>query len=75
MPYITSVEKIGFERGVKRVKQEGRQEGRQAVARNNLLRQGIAIDVITQATGLSAEVLQQVQVDLQVHQVNGVFSD
>ena len=35
MPYITSVERIGFERGL----QEGRQEGRQAEGRSLLHRQ------------------------------------
>jgi predicted transposase/invertase (TIGR01784 family) len=70
MPYITSVEKIGFERGVKQGKREGRQEGieqgRQEVA-VNLLRQGLTIDVIAQATGLSAKKLRQIQADAQVN--------
>ena len=29
MPYITSVERIGFERGLEEGRQEGRQEGKQ----------------------------------------------
>jgi predicted transposase/invertase (TIGR01784 family) len=66
MPYITSVEKIGFERG--------KQEGKQEVA-VNLLRSGLTIDVIAQATGLSANQLRQIQADLQVSPIDGASSD
>ena len=44
MPYITSVEQIGYDRGV--------ENERDSIALN-LLRQGIAIEVIVQPTGLT----------------------
>jgi predicted transposase/invertase (TIGR01784 family) len=66
MEYITSVEQIGFERG--------KQESRQEIA-VNLFSQGIAIEVIAQATGLSAKTLRQIQADVQVNPANGACSD
>ena len=55
MPYITSVEQIGYDRGV--------ENERDSIALN-LLRQGIAIEVIVQATGLTIVQVQQLQVQL-----------
>jgi hypothetical protein len=43
MPYITSVERIGYDRG--------KVEERESIARN-LLRQGLTVEMIAQATGL-----------------------
>ena len=56
MPYITTGERIGYDRG----KVEG-QEEKAIVIAINLLKQGIPIDVIAQATGLSIAELQQLQ--------------
>lgn len=38
MPYVTSVERIGIEKGLLQGRQEGRQEGRQAGLRESILR-------------------------------------
>ena len=70
MPYITSIERIGFDRGKVEGKIEGQVEGkiegkveeRQAIARN-LLRQGIMMETIAQATGLSIAQLQKLEIE------------
>jgi predicted transposase YdaD len=59
MPYITSVEQIGYDRG----EVEGKEKERQAIA-VNLMRQGISIEMISQATGLTMVQLQEMQVQL-----------
>ena len=51
MPYITSVEQIGYDRGVKEADQ--RLLERERTIALNLLRQGLSIEVIAQATGLT----------------------
>ena len=56
MPYITTGERIEYDRG----KVEG-QEEKAIVIAINLLKQGIPIDVIAQATGVSIAELQQLQ--------------
>jgi predicted transposase YdaD len=56
MLYITSVEQIGYDRGIK----EGQEEKAIAIGLN-LLRQGIPIEVIAQATGLTVHQLQRLQ--------------
>ena len=55
MPHITSVEQIGYDRGV--------ENERDSIALN-LLKQGIAIEVIVQATGLTIVQVQQLQIQL-----------
>ena len=59
MPYITSVEQIGYDRG----EVEGKAKERQAIALN-LLRQGISMEIIAQATGLTVTQLQELQAQL-----------
>ena len=59
MPYITSVEQIGYDRGM----QVGVENERDSIALN-LLRQGIAIEVIVQATGLTIVQIQKLQIQL-----------
>jgi hypothetical protein len=56
MPYITSVEQIGYDRG----KVEGLEEKAISIARN-LLKQGISMEMIAQATGLTMTQLQEMQ--------------
>ncbi len=56
MPYITTGERIGYDRG--------KIEERRSIA-INFLKQGISIDVITQSTGLSIVQLQQLQTKTQ----------
>ena len=56
MPYITSIEQIGIEKG--------REAERQAIARN-LLRENISLEIIAQATGLTLAQLQQLQASQQ----------
>ena len=55
MPYITSVEQIGYDRGV--------ENERDSIALN-LLRQGISIEVIVQPTGLTIVQIQRLQIQL-----------
>jgi predicted transposase YdaD len=59
MPYITTGERIGYDRG----KVEGKVEERQSIALN-LFRQGILIEVIAQATGWTVIQLQEIQAKL-----------
>ncbi len=70
MPYITSVEQIGYDRGVKEAEQQlleaQRSIERLLVERErtialNLLQQGLSIEVISQATGLTVTQLQEMQ--------------
>ena len=51
MPYITSVEQIGYDRGVKEADQRLLERERSIAL--NILRQGLSIEVIAQATGLT----------------------
>lgn len=63
MPYITSVEQIGYDRGVKEAEQRSHEqllEAQRSIALN-LLRQGLSIEVIAQATGLTLTKLQEMQ--------------
>jgi predicted transposase YdaD len=57
MTYITSIERIGYDRG----KQEGRQE-----VIIGLLRQNLPLEVVAQATGCEVEELKQLQKQLSV---------
>jgi hypothetical protein len=60
MPYVTSVEEIGFERGHQQGVQEGRQEGEQALVLRLLTRRVGALpdDLRSQITTLSLEQLE-----------------
>jgi predicted transposase/invertase (TIGR01784 family) len=61
MPYVTSIEQMGIEKG----REEGREEERQEIALN-LLRQHIALETIAEATGLTIEHLQQLQAQVEL---------
>jgi predicted transposase YdaD len=52
MPYVTSIEQMAEIRGEERQKE---------VIALNLLRQGLALEAISQATGLTLEQLQKLQ--------------
>ena len=56
MPYITSIEQMGIERG--------KEEERQSIALN-LLKQNVPLEMIVQATGLSIAQLQTLQTENQ----------
>lgn len=59
---ISTAEKKGIEIGMEKGREEGREEGvREANLNNarNLKKLGIAIDVISQATGLSKEEIEK----------------
>jgi predicted transposase/invertase (TIGR01784 family) len=58
MPYITSIEKMGIEKG----REEGREEERKEIAKRLLL-QGVPVETIAQATDLTLEQIQLIQVD------------
>ena len=67
MPYITSVEQIGYDRGVEAEAQRSRElilEAQRSIALN-LLRQGLSIEMIAQATGLSIAQLQKLQSEIE----------
>ncbi|MEB3294331.1 MAG: hypothetical protein VKJ24_14325 [Synechococcales bacterium] len=56
MPYVTSIEQMGIQKGT----EQGREEERKAIARN-LLREGFPLDTIARTTGLSLKQLQELQ--------------
>jgi predicted transposase/invertase (TIGR01784 family) len=58
MPYITSIEKMGIEKG----REEGREEERKEIAKRLLL-QGVSVETIAQATDLTLEQIRQIQAD------------
>jgi predicted transposase/invertase (TIGR01784 family) len=53
MPYITSIERMGIEKG--------REEERKEIAKRLLL-QGVSVETIAQATDLTLEQIRQIQV-------------
>ena len=57
MKYVTTIERMGIEKGF----EQGREEEKQAIALN-LMRQGISMEMIAQATGLTLTQLQEMQV-------------
>jgi hypothetical protein len=66
MPYITSVEKIGFERG--------QQENTEVLA-SKMFKEGANLEFVRKVTGLTLKKLQQIQADLQVNPIDGSSSD
>jgi predicted transposase/invertase (TIGR01784 family) len=56
MKYVTTIERMGIEQGF----EQGREEEKKAIA-INLLRQGISMEMIAQATGLTLTQLQEMQ--------------
>jgi predicted transposase/invertase (TIGR01784 family) len=53
-------ESVTYQAILKEGRNEGREEGRQEIALN-LLQEGISIDLISRTTGLSIQVIQQLQ--------------
>ncbi len=60
MPYVTSVERIGFDRGVQVGKEKGRDEERRSLALK-MLQEGAGLDFVAKVTGFTLEQLQQLQ--------------
>jgi predicted transposase/invertase (TIGR01784 family) len=60
MPYITSVEKIGFERGVKQGVKQGRQESAEILALK-MLEEGATQEFVAKVTGFSITQLQALE--------------
>lgn len=60
MSYITSVEKIGFKRGVQEGKKEGREESQQEIVRS-MIDEQIPLETIVRVTKLSIEQIQKIQ--------------
>jgi predicted transposase/invertase (TIGR01784 family) len=56
MPYITSVEQIGYDRGIK----EGQEEKTIAIALN-MLQKNLDVETIAEVTGLSIAQIQSLQ--------------
>jgi predicted transposase/invertase (TIGR01784 family) len=63
MPYITSIEQMGH--------QKGREAERQAIALN-LLRENISLEIIARTTGLSLEQLEQLQNQIPLEEDNAL---
>jgi predicted transposase/invertase (TIGR01784 family) len=64
MPYITSVEQIGYDRGIEDGKVEGKIEGQEEKAiaiALNMLRDNLPLETIARFTGLSNTQLQRLQ--------------
>jgi predicted transposase YdaD len=77
MEYITSVEKIGYERGLKVGREIGRRERQEyleTIARK-LLEGGVTFEVVRKATKLTIKRLKQIQADLQVNPIDGESAD
>lgn len=60
MPYITTAERIGIQKGIQEGKQLGLQEGKMETARN-MIREGMAISLIVKLTGLPEHAVRQLQ--------------
>ena len=63
MPYITSVEQIGYDRGVKEANQRLLERERSIAL--NMLRKNLDLETIAEVTGLTIAQLQQLQADNQ----------
>ncbi len=60
MTYITSMEKIGFQRGLQEGKQEGRQETQQEIVMS-MLAKNMPLEAIARLTKLSIEQIKSQQ--------------
>jgi predicted transposase/invertase (TIGR01784 family) len=60
MPYITSVEQIGYDRGIEKGKIEGQEEKAIAIALN-MLRKSLDVETIAEITGLTIAQIQTLQ--------------
>ena len=60
VPYITSIESIGYDRGIK----EGKLEGKQTIA-INMLKDSLPLETIARFRGFTIIQLQQLQTELQ----------
>jgi predicted transposase/invertase (TIGR01784 family) len=63
MPYITSIEQMGH--------QKGREAEKEAIALN-LLRENISLEIIARTTGLSLEQLEQLQNQIPLEEDNAL---
>ena len=63
MPYITSVEQIGYDRGVEEANQRLLERERSIAL--NMLRKNLDLETIAEVTGLTIAQLQQLQADNQ----------
>ena len=64
VPYITSIERIGYNRGINEGKLEGKVEEKQSIALN-MLKDSLPLETIARFTGLTMAQLQQLQTKLQ----------
>jgi predicted transposase/invertase (TIGR01784 family) len=64
MPYITTGERIGYDRGKVEGKVEGQEEKAIAIALN-MLNDNLPLETIARFTGLSIDQLQQLQTESQ----------
>jgi predicted transposase YdaD len=64
MPYITSVEQIGYDRGLQNGKKTSVEHERRSMALK-MLQENISLDSIARITELTIEQLQQLQVQAQ----------
>jgi len=73
MPYITSVERIGIEKGLEQGRQEGRQEGLEQGLRQGLL-DGIALALKIKFGAASAEILLEIQALSSLDAIRAVYT-
>ena len=64
MPYITSVEQIGYDRGIKEGEVEGQEKERKTIA-FNMLKDNLPLETIARLTGLTIAQIQKLQVEPQ----------
>lgn len=66
MPYITSVEQIGYDRGVKEAEERSREllSDRERSIALNMLRENLDLETIVRITGLTIAQLQQLQAEM-----------
>jgi hypothetical protein len=62
MPYVTSVEQIGYDRGLQDGEETGVEKERRSIA-TNLLKENIPLETIARTTGLTIAQIQQLQVN------------
>jgi predicted transposase YdaD len=60
MPYITSVERLGMEKGIAQGVEQGIEQGKQEIV-INMLREGLELVLIAKLSGLSVEQIQRLQ--------------
>ena len=70
MPYVTTAERIGMEKGREKGREEGREEGKKETARNLLLLDILTEGQIAQAAELSVEEVRKLRKEINGYQID-----